>query len=213
MKTLADLARENGVTPQAVSNWRNLAREKYGELPYQQTGRRQYYGDDEVAKILEFAPKHGLENLSSNESDSVEEVPALVPQVMAGRYRNKGQLAAMPKAADLSNLRGNVELTTFDDPLVAVDQAIQFADVLLNEIDADTGYQIQQAQQTQKANAKLRNKLEQLRLRQQQYGSDSRLIALIQNQQANELQQNMAEIQSLGKPDSDGPNGSAGSSQ
>ena len=199
MKTLADLARENGVTPQAVSNWRNSAKEKYGELPYQQTGRRQYYGDAEVAKILEFAPKHGLDNLPLNGSDSIDAVPAMIPEIVAESYRNKGQLAAMPKASDLSNLRGNVELTTFDDPLAAVDQAIQFADVLLNEIDADTGYQIQQAQQTQKANAKLRNKLEQLRLRQQQYGSDSRLIALIQNQQATELQQNMSEIQSLGK--------------
>lgn len=134
-------------------------------------------------------------------------------KIYEGRHRTKGQLATMPPSADLSTLRGGVELITFDDPLAAVDQAIQFADTLLEKIESDTDLQVQQVQKTQRANAKLRSKVNQVQRRQQQYSSDSRLIALLQNGQASELQQNMEELQSLGKSDTDGSSDSAGSSQ
>jgi transposase-like protein len=56
MTTLADIARNHGVTPQAVGKWRDLALAKYGDLPYEQVGKRKQYIPDAVAKILEFAP-------------------------------------------------------------------------------------------------------------------------------------------------------------
>ena len=56
MTTVADIAREQGVTPQAVAKWRSQAVEKYGELPFEQVGNRKEYSSDAVQRILEFAP-------------------------------------------------------------------------------------------------------------------------------------------------------------
>ena len=56
MTTLADIAREYGVTPQAVGKWRDSAISKYGDLPYERVGKRKQYTAHSVAKIIEFAP-------------------------------------------------------------------------------------------------------------------------------------------------------------
>lgn len=61
MTTLADIAREQGVTPQAVAKWRDLAVGKYGELPFDQVGKRKEYEAEAVEKILEFATNQSVQ--------------------------------------------------------------------------------------------------------------------------------------------------------
>ena len=56
MTTVADIAREQGVTPQAVAKWRSQAVEKYGDLPFEPVGNRKEYSPEAVQRILEFAP-------------------------------------------------------------------------------------------------------------------------------------------------------------
>ncbi|MEL6139883.1 MAG: hypothetical protein AAFR42_21070 [Cyanobacteria bacterium J06628_6] len=191
MTTLAEIAREMGVTPQAVGRWRKLAEQQYGQLDYQQLGNKKDYTPDAVNKIMEFRP------------EQPEPAPG-TPEIHTGNHRVTGQLAPLPSAADLGTFRGDAELTTFDDPLAVVDQALDFADALITAIDDDADYQTQQIQQTQRANAKLKDKLDQVQRRKDRYQTESRMMALLQSQQATELQQNMQALQQLGQPNTSG---------
>jgi len=191
MVSLADIARNTGVTPQAVGRWRKLAEQQYGPLDYQQLGNKKDFTADAVEKILEFRPEQ-------------PEPAPIRPEIHTGNHRVTGQLAPLPCSADLGTLRGDAQLTTFDDALGAVDQALTFADSLLDAMDSDTAYQIQQLQQTQRANTKLKAKLDQVQRRKDQYQTESRVVALLQSQPAAELQQNMQTLQQLGQQPSQG---------
>ena len=191
MATLADIARDTGVTPQAVGRWRKLAEKQYGPLNYQQLGNKKDFTADSVKKILEFRPEQP-------EPDPIR------PEIHTGNHRVTGQLAPLPSTADLGTFRGDAELTTFDAPLAVVDQALDFADALITAIDDDADYQTQQIQQTQRANAKLKDKLDQVQRRKDRYQTESRMMALLQSQQATELQQNMQQLQQLGQPNEGG---------
>ncbi|NEZ66263.1 hypothetical protein D0962_26460 [Leptolyngbyaceae cyanobacterium CCMR0082] len=180
MTTLADLAKDYGVTPQAVAKWRDSAVTTYGDLNYQQVGKRKEYDEDAVEKILKFRPA------------------PTEPDVQTGNHRVTGQLAVVPNAADLGVFRGDVELTTFDNPLEAVNQALSFADGLLGAMDKDTAYQMTQIQQTQQANATLRSKLDELERRKAQYQTESKVMSMLQGKEAAELQQNMIDLKAMG---------------
>lgn len=191
MATLADIARNASVTPQAVGRWRDAAEQQYGSLSYQQQGRKKDYTPDAVEKILAFRPEQ-------------PDPTPVTPEIHTGNHRVTGQLASLPSAADLGTFRGDAELTTFDAPLAVVDQALDFADALITAIDDDVAYQTQQIQQTQRANAQLKAKLDQVQRRKDQYQTESRMMALFQSQQAAELQQNMQALQQLGQPNDGG---------
>ena len=187
MKTLADLAKAYDVSPQAVAKWRDKAVEKYGELPYQPDGKRKLYDDNQVEKILEFKPQK----------------PGPMPtetEILTGNHRVTGDLALMPTTVDLGAFRGDAEMTVFNaDALDAVDQALNMADQMLDAIDNDTNYQIEQLQRTQQTNRKLQRKVDQLNARKQQYQIESRLLAITQGKEAQQLQDNMQTLQNLGK--------------
>ncbi len=185
MKTLADLAKAYDVSPQAVAKWRDKAVEKYGELPYQPDGKRKLYDDNQVEKILEFKP---------------EKTGAIPTEILTGNHRVNGELALMPETVDLGAFRGDAEMTIFNtEALDAVDQALDLADQMLDAIDSDTNYQIEQLQRTQQANRKLQRKVDQLNARKQQYQIESRLLAITQGKEAQQLQDNMQTLQNLGQ--------------
>lgn len=188
MKTLADLAKAYDVSPQAVAKWRDKAVEKYGELPYQPDGKRKLYDDNQVEKILEFKP------------GKTEAIPTTT-EILTGNHRVSGELAMMPQTVDLGAFRGDAEMTVFNaEALDAVDQALNLADQMLDAIDNDTSYQIEQLQRTQQSNLKLQRKVDQLNTRKQQYQIESRLLAIAQGKEAQQLQDNMQTLQNLGQP-------------
>ncbi|MFG6105689.1 hypothetical protein U2F10_25815 [Leptothoe sp. EHU-05/26/07-4] len=190
MKTLADIARDHKISPQAVAKWRDKALEKYGELAYELDGNRKQYHDSEVAKIIEFAPKK-------------EDPITTKTEILTGNHRVTGELAPLPTSIDLGKMRHGSDLTVFNsDALAAVDQALDLADQMLEAINDDTDFQLSQLQRTQKANNKLKRKVDKLRSRQQQYAIESRMIGLAQGKEASELQENMQAIQTLGNSES-----------
>jgi len=187
MKTLADLAKEHHVSPQAVAKWRDKAVDKYSELPYQPDGKRKLYDDNEVTKILEFKPAQ-------------DSLPVTETEILTGNHRVTGSLASMPTTVDLGSIRGDAELTLYnDDALAAVDHALQLADQMLDAIEEDTEFQFQQLQKTQSANAKLQRKVDQLNQRKERYQGDSRLLSLIQGKESIQLQENMKALKELGE--------------
>ncbi|MGD1855404.1 MAG: hypothetical protein ACFB2W_14265 [Leptolyngbyaceae cyanobacterium] len=189
MKTLADIAREHSVTPQAVAKWRDKAIEEHGDLPYQPDGNRKLYDDNSVEKILQFKP------------EQTTAIPTET-EIFTGNHRVTGQLANLPSTIDLGSMRNGTNLTVFNnDALVAVDQALDLADQMLEAIEDDTDFQLSQLNKTQRANNQLKRKVDKLRTRQQQYVIESRLIGLAQGKEATELQQTMQEIQNLGNPE------------
>ena len=187
MKTLADLAKAYKVSPQAVAKWRDKAVEKYGELPCQPDGKRKLYDDNQVEKILEFKP------------GKTDAIPTTT-EILTGNHRVPGELAMMPQTVDLGAFRGDAEMTVFStEALGAVDQALDLAAQMLDAIDSDTNYQIEQLQRTQKSNLKLQRKVDQLNTRKQQYQIESRLLAISQGKEAQQLQDNMQTLQNLGQ--------------
>ncbi|MEM6251286.1 MAG: hypothetical protein AAF821_00045 [Cyanobacteria bacterium P01_D01_bin.156] len=187
MKTLADLAKEHNVSPQAVAKWRDKAVAEYGELPYQPDGKRKLYDANEVTKILEFKP-------------APDTLPVTETEILTGNHRVPGSLASMPTTVDLGAIRGDAELTLYnDDALAAVDQALELADQMLDAIEEDTEFQFQQLQKTQSANAKLQRKVDQLNQRKERYKADSRLLSLIQGKESTQLQENMKTLKGLGE--------------
>ena len=58
---------------------------------------------------------------------------------------------------------------------------------------------IEQLQRTQQVNQKLQRKVDQLNARKQQYKIESRLLAITQGKEAQQLQDNMQTLQNLGQ--------------
>lgn len=96
MTTLADIAREYGVTPQAVGKWRDSAISKYGDLPYEQVGKRKQYTSHSVAKIIEFAPSQPI----TTEVVNGELIPV---DSLAGYQGSNGIVPLQPQALNRTN--------------------------------------------------------------------------------------------------------------
>lgn len=125
--------------------------------------------------------------------------PPVETEIITGNHRVVGELSLMPNSVDLGQLRQGSELTVFTtDAMAAVDQALTMADELMEAIEDDTAFQMQQLQRTQQANNKLRRKADALKHKQQRYAIESRMIGIAQGKEATELQQTMADLKHLG---------------
>lgn len=178
--------------PQSLSSWckeNNLAK---GTVH----GKAKDLGIDTSNGLSDDA----IEKLSAEfQLVAVEMHTATSTEILTGNHRVTGELAPLPTSVDLGHLRQGASLTTFNSQaLAAVDQALELADQLLEDIEDDTSFQLEQLQKTQQANNKLRRKSDQLKARQQQYAIESRLIGIAQGKEAHELQQTMQDLQNLG---------------
>lgn len=197
MTTLAELAREQGVTPQAVGKWRDSAIAKYGDLPYDQVGKRKEYAPNAVARILEFStlqPTHPT-------SDPVAH-PVTV------EVGNHATALAVPDlssfTADLGAYRDDTVTSEFiEDPLALADQVAAIASQVMTGMDNDIAARKERLKRTQEAKEQVTETLEDLKAKRKHYRQQTRNIDTVQSDEAGSLQDAIAALQSLGKP-SDG---------
>ena len=208
MTTLSDLARQYGVTPQAVSGWRDSAVEKYGDLPYQPVGKRKEYDSDAVAKIVEFSTVRPVRD----DSQSVVK-PDVKPVVIEAG--NHSSVLALPnldgRAYSLERFRDDsVTVLELEDPLAAVEQFLEHADCLIDGMNADISKRQQKLKRTQEAQERVSEKVEDLKAQARQYRRKSREISQQQNEGSTGLFEAMELLKGLGKSQAGNSPGASG---
>lgn len=208
MTTLSDLARQYGVTPQAVSSWRDSAVEKYGDLPYQRVGKRKEYDPDAVAKIVEFS------TVQPARSDSQSVAKPIVKPVVIETDTHSAVIA-LPnldgRAYSLETFRDDsVTVLELEDPLAAVEQFIDHADCLIDGMNADIVKRQQKLKRTQEAQERITEKVDDLKAQARQYRRKSREISQQQNEESTGLFEAMELLKGLGKPQGDNSPGVSG---
>jgi hypothetical protein len=183
MTTLADIARNHGVTPQAVGKWRDLALAKYGNLPYEQVGKRKQYIPDAVAKILEFAPSRptrpGCQTRMATPEPSAVQVPV---EIYDGNEPTPLDIPELPASVDLEQFRreGSVGID-----LSTAQIAIALTRQLGNAMEADLLQQWQQLQATQKTAKDLEKATQTLDRQAMAYRIESSILAKLQANESN----------------------------
>jgi hypothetical protein len=177
MTTLADIARNHGVTPQAVGKWRDSALAKYGDLPYEQVGKRKQYTPDAIAKILEFAPSRPAQPGSQPRMATPEPPAVQVPvEIYDGNSPTSLDIPELPESVDLEQFRreGSVAID-----LSTAQAAIALTRQLGNAMEADLLQQWQQLQATQKTAQDLAKATQALDRQAMAYRIESRILAKI----------------------------------
>jgi transposase-like protein len=197
MTTLADIARNHGVTPQAVGKWRDAALSKYGELPYEQVGKRKQYTPDAVAKILEFAPSRPIRRDFTTGMTTPEPPAVKVPvEIYEGNDSTALDIPELPETVDLEQFRreGSVEID-----LSTAQAAIVLTQQLGTVMEADIAQRWQQLQATQKAAKDLAKATQELDRQAMAYRIESGILAKLQANESESVQELLAKVQSLGK--------------
>jgi hypothetical protein len=201
MTTLADIARNHGITPQAVGKWRDSALAKYGDLPYEQVGKRKQYTPDAIAKILEFAPSRPAQPGSQPRMATPEPPAVQVPvEIYDGNSPTSLDIPELPESVDLEQFRreGSVAID-----LSTAQAAIALTRQLGNAMEADLLQQWQQLQATQKTAQDLAKATQALDRQALAYRIESRILAKLQTTEATSVQELLAQVQALGKGQSD----------
>ena len=159
MTTLADIARQSGVTPQAVAKWRDLAVEKYGELQFEQVGKRKEYGADGVTKILEFAPSRAVQSVSQPSLQSVSQpssqpdnpLPTSKITIYEGNHQVTLPNPNLSNEFSLDVLRADTDVFSYDNPLGLAKSVIAQNQQLIGAMAAHRQRQVDQLTQATQA--------------------------------------------------------------
>lgn len=201
MTTLADIARNYDVTPQAVGKWRDSALAKYGELPYEQVGKRKQYTPDAVAKILEFAPSRSVQKGSQTRMAAPEPPAINVPvEIYDGAGSTALDIPELPESVDLEQFRR--------DSSIEIDLSTAQAEIALTQqlgtaMEADIAQRWKRLQATQKAAQDLAKATQELDRQAMAYRIESSILAKLQANESESVQELLAKVQSLGKGQAD----------
>ncbi|NEP19817.1 MAG: hypothetical protein F6J97_23510 [Leptolyngbya sp. SIO4C1] len=193
MTTLADIAREQGVTPQAVGKWRDLAVDKYGELTFEKIGKRKEYDADAIKKILEFASQ------PQSAPEQSTPVPAEV-QIYDGNHQVTLPTPQLNNGFALDALRSETDVLSYDDPLTLAQSVLAQNQQIVGAMDAHRQQQVQKLAATNQALQTIQLSNQQLRDAAIEYKIDSRVQGAQLNQATQQLGAAVAEQQRLGKP-------------
>ncbi|MBW4695876.1 MAG: hypothetical protein KME27_29525 [Lyngbya sp. HA4199-MV5] len=108
----------------------------------------------------------------------------------------------LPQTYSLESLRQS-EVVAFDDPLAIAAQFLETADALTKEMQRDIRVREQKLQQTQQAKAAIAEKATEFKLEARLYRERTEMLATVQSQETQSLQQSLTTLQNLGKPPAD----------
>lgn len=201
MTTLADIARNYGVTPQAVAKWRDQAIQKYENLAFDQVGKRKEYAEDAVAKILEFAPS---QTAACPSQPTVVNTAAV--EVYDGNPAESLAVPDVPNAANLSQFR-RASASTID--LSTVGAAINFTKQLGQAMNADRERMYQELEALETAEEQLDDAAAELDREALIYQAETNILSRLQASKAKRVQEKLGKVQALGKPQTAPHSGSA----
>ena len=127
---------------------------------------------------------------------------ALQVYVETGNHSKSITVPGISGTFDLSQFRAS-ESVSIEDPLAVAAQFIEAANVITQEMDKDAAARELKLQQTRTAREMVANKAQELQLEQRLYRERTRAADMAQTQEAQALQDAMAGLQSLGKPQPD----------
>lgn len=201
MTTLADIARDYGVTPQAVAKWRDQALQKYENLDFDQVGKRKEYTEDAVAKILEFAP---LQTTTGPSQPAVVNTTAI--EVYDSNPAKSLPVPAVPTEVNLAQFRRSsssiIDLST-------VVSTISFTKQLGQAMDADKERMYQELEALDAAEEQLDDAVTELDRAALIYEAETNILSRLQASKAKRVQDKLEKVQALGKPQTAPPPGSA----
>ena len=207
MTTLADIARQCGVTPQAVAKWRDSAVEKYGELQFEQVGKRKEYRADGVTKILEFATSRPVQPVSQPSSQPTSQpssqpdnpLPTSKITIYEGNHQVTLPNPSLSNEFSLDVLRTGSDVFSYDDPLELAKSVIAQNQQLIGAMTAHRQRQIDQLTQATQALQAVQQSNQSLKAQASQYQLDAHSHGVELNQVTQQLGAAVAEQQSLGK--------------
>jgi hypothetical protein len=186
--TVTSIAADLNVTSRAVKNWLASAKAgEHGELGRIVDGKR-IFTDSEREILLSYASERAKAKPASQPSPVASEPASEAAiTVITGNHRSSLTAPSFGTTINLGQQRGELEVSTYGDPMAAAAQALAVMTTNIGAMATDLDRQQQQLAQTAQAVAALRQQAELMQHAQQEYRIKSDLLGLIQNQQTSEL--------------------------
>lgn len=194
--TLNDIAESAGVKKRAVQTWLAKAKDEYGEIGEIVNSTRMF-SDTERNTLLSYQSQR-----KANDTAPADEIPATPAQVTvyAGNHRQTLTAPQFPTEFDLGSMRSELAtIESHEDPLALATQFINGADALMTAMEQDEKAMADKIAQTRQARQAVGRKAEQLKRRHDIYSLRSEILADRQNVETAALNDDFAELQSLGK--------------
>lgn len=190
--TLKEIAEQHHMSVQTVKSRKIEAERVHGGITYQvdpNDRRRKVYTPEQVALIM---------------GKPMEPV-ATVVTVETGNHMQVLSAPEIGTEYSLEPMRcDDIEALLFDDPMAIADQFIDAADRIVGAMGNDVRTREQRLQQTKAARNKVASKAQELRLEQRLYRDRARDLDTDQTSETKALQDSVADLQRLGKPQADG---------
>lgn len=236
MQTIKELAVSLDVTPQAVYKAKTKAEKAYGKIEGivdLKDNRVVRYSAEDCRKILEFANSKASETSDNGCSTVVESVDVPLSEtaierqfrqdraeierlkqedlpdvtVEVGNHQIVRSTPDLPESYSLESLR-TTESVQIEDPLAAAAHFLAIADHLTTKMRSDLQVRQAKLNQTQQATEAIKAKRQQLELEARIYQLETSRLDTAQTATTQQLQTDLASLQSLGKPVATGSDGS-----
>lgn len=194
--TLNDIAESAGVKKRAVQAWLAKAKDEHGEIGEIVNSTRMF-SDADRDTLLSYQSQR-----KTNDTAPAAEMPATPAQVTVyeGNHRQTLPAPQFPAEYDLGSMRSELAtVESHDDPLALATQFIDGANALIDAMEQDEKTMADKIAKTRQARAAVGRKAEQLKRRHDIYSLRSEILADRQNVETAALNEDFAELQSLGK--------------
>lgn len=213
MNTIKELADYCACTTQAIHKAKRKAEERYGEIEGTLDPRDKritVYTDEDVQKILEFAPKKNSgqskqkpSTVSPTVVETVDE-PLMETRIIAREATVLTAPDLKPATIDLQQWDG-APVFRFDNPLELIDSVDSMLAQVEQALDADLQQRQQKLIESQRAKEKVSDRVRQFQLKAELYRRDAQAAAIQQNAVTQDLSEELQTINSLGKSDGQSP--------
>lgn len=137
--------------------------------------------------------------IAQHKTTATQSVQAAQPVVDVGNHSITLASPTLPQSYSLESLRSG-EAISFEDPLAVAAQFLQASDVILAGMNADIQQRRQKLQTTQQAKDAVAQRRQKLELEARLYQLQTQQIDEALSEETSELQEQLAELQRLGKP-------------
>ena len=196
--TLASIAQEASTTKRTVQRWLSKHETELGEMQ----GDTRYFSDIERDILLGYQSKRSVKTEPTEPITATVE-PASI-EILQGNHTHTLSPIDLTGSRDLGLLRSPyTEIKAFDDPLAMAKEVLNQNQAIIGAMSQDLQQRQQQINQVTQAVELVEQSNENLRQQALNYQIESRVQAVLLNQETTKLQQKITIQQQLGK----GPNG------
>jgi len=203
--TLTAIAAAAGVQKRAAQSWLSKARAEHGELGELRAGVR-HFSIEERDILTSYAapPRPAKVEAEPPRTQQIEAFPEFAApleprsvEIVAGNHRLTLDGPVMGGQISLAKFRGDLEVRSYEDPLVNAAAAMAVFDALGNAMDDDLDRSFQQLESTASTVQLLQEKAESMAAKKLEYEISQKILARLQNQKTSELSSLLGKARAL----------------